>query len=61
MRSPEFFFYIIDVNPSIAQLLVVGLNIGDGYQDYEGFEVEVDIKVIEVRFENVGGCQGNAC
>ena len=39
----------------------VRLNIGDGYQDYEGFEVEVDIKVIEVRFENVGGCQGNAC
>jgi hypothetical protein len=28
----------------------VGLNIGDGYQDYEGFEVEFDIKVIEVRF-----------
>ena len=28
----------------------VGLNIGDGYQDYEGFEVEVDIKVIEVRY-----------
>jgi hypothetical protein len=31
----------------------VGLNIGDGYQDYEGFEVEVDITVIVVRFENV--------
>jgi hypothetical protein len=28
----------------------VGLNIGDGYHDYEGFEVEGDIKVIEVRF-----------
>ena len=41
--------------------LQVGLNIGDGYQDFEGFEVEVDIKVIEVRFENVGGCKGNAC
>jgi hypothetical protein len=39
----------------------VGLNIGDGYQDYEGFEVEVDITVIVVRFENVCGCQGNAC
>ena len=31
--------------------LQVGLNIGDGYQDYEGFEVEVDIKVIEVMLE----------
>ena len=41
--------------------LQVVLHIGDGYQDYEGFEVEVDIKVIEVRFENVDGCQGNAC
>jgi hypothetical protein len=41
--------------------LQVGLIIGDGYQDYEDFEVEVDIKVIEVRFENVGGCQCNAC
>ena len=29
--------------------LYVGLNIGDGYQDYEGFEVE-DIKVIEIRY-----------
>ena len=28
----------------------VGRNIGDGYHDYEGFEVEGDIKVIEVRF-----------
>jgi hypothetical protein len=28
----------------------VGLNIGDGYRDYEVFEVEVDTKVIEVRF-----------
>jgi hypothetical protein len=25
----------------------VGLNIGDGYQDYEGFEVEGDMKVID--------------
>ena len=41
--------------------LQVGLNIGDGYQGYEGFEVEVDIKVIEVMFENVGGCKGKAC
>ena len=30
--------------------MLVGLNIGDGYQDYEGVEVEVDIKVIEVRY-----------
>ena len=37
----------------------VELNIGDGYQDYEGFEV--DITVIVVRFEKVCGCQGNAC
>ena len=29
--------------------LYVGLNIVDGYQDYEGFEVE-DIKVIEVKY-----------
>jgi hypothetical protein len=28
------------------QVMKVGLNIGDGYQDNEGFEVEVDIKVI---------------
>ena len=43
------------------RVIQVGLNMGDGYQDYDGFEVEGDIKVIEVRFENVGGCQGNAC
>jgi hypothetical protein len=32
-----------------------------GIKIMKAFEVEVDIKVIEVRFENVGGCQGNAC
>ena len=45
------------------RVMQVGLNIADGYQDYEGFEVEVDITVIiiVVRFENICGCQGNAC
>jgi hypothetical protein len=27
----------------------------------QGLELYVDIRVMEVRFENVGGCQGNAC
>ncbi len=41
----------------------IGLNIGDGYQDYAGNALELNLisGVIQVRFKHVHGCQGNAC
>jgi hypothetical protein len=40
-----------------------GLNIGDGYQDYAGKTLELNLisDVIQVRFKHVDECQDNAC
>jgi len=45
------------------RVIHVGLNIGDGYQDYAGKALKLKLisGVIQVRLKNVGGCQGNAC
>jgi hypothetical protein len=47
----------------LIRVMQVGLNIGNGYQDYAGkaWELKLISGVFQVRFKNVGGCQGNAC
>ena len=45
------------------RVMQVGLNIGDGYQDYAGKALELNLisGVMQVRFKHVHECQGNAC